>query len=74
MKKMTIVSVGLVVVSMFACVSNAYSDNNLLGYPGRVIRQSGNVVGSVFTDLPETPRETVDLAGEVLTPFGHPEN
>lgn len=74
MKRMTMVSVGLVAVSMFACISNAYSDNNILGYPGRVIRQSGNVVSSAFTDVTETPGETVDLAGEALTPFGHPEN
>lgn len=70
----------MLLVGLFAlCVSAVYAarnydDNNLLGYPGRIIRQTGNVVSSVLTDLPETPRETAYLAGEVLTPFGHPEN
>ena len=74
MKRMTLVAIGMIVVGSFACVNNARNDNNLLGYPARVIRQTGNVISSVLTDLPETPRETAELAGEVVTPFGHPEN
>lgn len=74
MKRMIMVSVGLVVVGIAAYASNSLSDNNLFDYPGRVLHQTGNVVKSVVTDLPETPRETAYLAGEVLTPFGHPED
>lgn len=69
MKRMTMVSVGLVVVGIFGCVSNAFLD-----YPGRVISQTGDVVSSVVTNVAETPAKTADLAGVVLIPVDHPEN
>lgn len=69
---------GLFAASILLCVSEAYAhktnNNHHRSYPGRVLHQTGEVVASVFTDPLDVPRETVVLAGEVVTPFGHPES